>query len=338
MNLETIRSGSVAVLMGGTSAERDISLQSGATVLRGLEAAGFSAFKVDPASKDWMAELGRATFAFNALHGPGGEDGSMQGALQLLGIPYSGSGILGSALAMDKVRSKRVWQGAGLPTAGFVLLDADTNWQQVIDQLGVVFVKPACEGSSIGMSKAADARSLEQAYVTASAYAGAVMAEQFVDGPEFTVAMLGHRVLPSIRLETSNEFYDYAAKYESDETRYHCPSGLSSAEEAAIVELARAAFAALDCAVWGRVDLMRDAQGAFQLLEVNTIPGMTSHSLVPMAAQAVGIGIAELVTQIMQYSLAGATVWPAEATHFAEGTATVADQGSADACHLGGSQ
>lgn len=337
MTLADIKSGSVAVLMGGSSAERAVSLHSGAAVLQGLTEAGFNAFSVDPAHDSWMAEVRESNFVFNALHGPGGEDGSMQGALELLGLPYSGSGILGSALAMDKVRSKRVWQGAALPTAGFVLLTADTDWQRVIDELGTVFVKPACEGSSIGMSKVDDWQALEQAYLTASAFAGAVMAEQFVDGPEYTVAMLGDRVLPSICLETDNEFYDYAAKYESDETRYHCPSGLSDADEAAVAELARAAFDALACSVWGRVDLMRDGAGQFQLLEVNTIPGMTSHSLVPMAAQAAGLAMPELVAQIIEHSLVPGRTADSASSGRSHGNAQQAQNAAiADTQHAGG--
>ncbi len=305
MSGDTVQSGPIAVLLGGTSAEREVSLQSGQTVIDALRAQGLEVRAVDPAAQDWIAQLQGVSFAFIALHGPGGEDGIMQGALQALRIPHTGSRVLGSALAMDKLRSKQLWQGIGLPTGGFVRLNADTDWQAVIDSLGKVFVKPSCEGSSIGMTSANNAASLEQAFNTASKYGGGVIAEQFIDGPEYTVAILGDEVLPSIRLETDNEFYDYDAKYISNDTRYHCPSGLSAAEEAQIGELALWAFRSLGCAVWGRVDIMRDRAGKFYVLEVNTIPGMTSHSLVPMAARAAGIDIATLVGRILEMSRQG---------------------------------
>lgn len=305
MSLATLRSAPLAVLLGGTSAERDVSLQSGLTVIEGLRAAGFEVRPVDPADADWIEQLHGVAFAFIALHGPGGEDGSIQGALQALQIPYTGSRVLGSALAMDKLRSKQLWQGIGLATGSFARLAPDTNWQQVIDSLGKVFVKPTCEGSSIGMTSASSAAELEQAFHAASQYGGGVLAEQFIDGPEYTTAILGDQVLPSIRLETDSEFYDYEAKYISDETRYYCPSGLSAAEESEMGELALWAFKSLGCAVWGRVDLMRDQAGKFHVLEVNTIPGMTSHSLVPMAASAAGMNIAALVSRILELSLDG---------------------------------
>lgn len=295
----------IAVLLGGKSAEREVSLQSGQTVVAALRASGFEVRPVDPADSDWIAQLSGVSFAFNALHGPGGEDGSMQGALQALRIPYSGSRVLGSALAMDKLRSKQLWQGIGLSTGGFARLTPETRWQEVIDSLGKVFVKPTCEGSSIGMTSASDAAALEAAFRNASQYGGGVIAEQFIDGPEYTVAILGEEVLPSIRLETDNEFYDYDAKYISNDTRYHCPSGLTAREESEMGALALQAFLSLGCAVWGRVDIMRDAAGRFYVLEVNTIPGMTSHSLVPMAARAAGIDIPTLVRRIVEISQAG---------------------------------
>ncbi|MCB1841460.1 MAG: D-alanine--D-alanine ligase [Halioglobus sp.] len=293
----------VAVLMGGKSAEREVSLQSGETVLDALQKLGKDVSAVDPAKPNWLDKLRGADFAFIALHGPGGEDGSMQGALQMLGVPYSGSAVLGSALALDKQRCKQLWRGIGVPTADFETLGADTDWQAVIDRLGKVFVKPACEGSSIGMSSASTAAELRDAYALARRYAGEVMAERFIAGPEYTVAILGDSALPSIRMETDREFYDYEAKYLSDETRYHCPSGLSAEEEAALAELSLTAFRALDCAVWGRVDVMRDADGSFYALEVNTVPGMTSHSLVPMAAAAAGYDLPALVQRIISLSL-----------------------------------
>lgn len=303
MSLAAIKSGRVAVLLGGTSAEREVSLQSGATVLAGLARAGFDPYPVDPADAGWLAQVCEADFAFIALHGPGGEDGSLQGALQTLGIPFSGSGVLGSSLALDKVRSKQVWQALQLSTAGFEVLSQDTDWQGVIERLGAVFVKPVCEGSSIGMAFADNAQALRAAYSEAQNYSGGVMAEQFIDGPEYTVGILGDQALPSIRLETDNTFYDYEAKYVSDETRYFCPSDLSAAEESELAALALRAFDALGCAVWGRVDVMRHRDGRFFLLEVNTVPGMTSHSLVPMAAAQAGMPIDALVERIVAQSL-----------------------------------
>ena len=293
----------VAVMCGGNSSEREISLQSGQTVLQGLCAAGVDALPVDPAAPGWVDKLQDVGLVFIALHGPGGEDGSMQGALQTLGLPYTGSGVLGSALAMDKQRSKQLWQGLGVATPGFVSLHAKTDWREVVAQYGTVFVKPAREGSSIGMSRADSEQSLRAAFELASAYPGEVLAEQFVDGPEYTVGVLGGRALPSIRLETSNEFYDYEAKYLSDETGYHCPSGLSEQDEAEIRAVSLRAFHSLGCSVWGRVDVMRDSSGRFQVLEVNTVPGMTSHSLVPMAAAHDGMDIPDLLQSIGGLSL-----------------------------------
>jgi D-alanine-D-alanine ligase len=305
MSWEQATVGPVAVLLGGRSAERDISLLSGATVVAALESLGCDVRPVDPATPGWIAQLEGVSFAFNALHGPGGEDGVIQGALETLQIPYSGSAVLGSALAMDKQRSKQLWQGTGIATAGFAVLTADTDWGAVMARFGKVFVKPACEGSSVGMAPANSAAELEAAWREAAVYGNTVLAEQFIDGPEYTVAVLGQEALPSIRMETDRAFYDYEAKYLSDETRYHCPSGLDAATEAEVAALALAAFRALDCAVWGRVDLMRDRDGRFYVLEVNTIPGMTSHSLVPMAAAAVGLSIAALVRRIVELSWGG---------------------------------
>ena len=303
MNFDALKDSTVAVLLGGVSAEREVSLLSGATVVAALESLGLTVCKVDPAEADWLQQLRGVKFAFNALHGPGGEDGVMQGVLAALNVGYSGSGILGSALAMDKIRAKQLWQGIGIPTGGFVTLTSSTNWQGVIDSFGKVFVKPACEGSSFGMASADNARDLEAAFTLAQTYRGEVLAEQFLAGPEYTVAVLGDRALPSIRLETDNEFYDYDAKYLSDDTRYHCPSDLSAAEEMEICQLALKAFDSLGCSVWGRVDFMRDTDRAFYVLEVNTIPGMTSHSLVPMAATVAGMDIAALVQEIVELSL-----------------------------------
>lgn len=303
MSLKSLEQKRIGVLLGGNSAEREISLQSGQTVLEALQALGFEATAVDPGQADWLARLREVDFAFIALHGPGGEDGSVQGALQTLGIPYTGSGVLGSALAMDKRRSKELWHGIKLATGGFVTLHDNSDWQAVIDRFGKVFVKPACEGSSIGMSCADSAAALQESFVLASKYAGEVLAEQFIDGPEYTVAMLGDAALPAIRLETDNEFYDYEAKYVSEDTRYLLPSGLDAAAEEELAVLAQRAFRSLGCSVWGRVDVMRDKAGRFQVLEVNTVPGMTSHSLVPMAAQAAGMDVPKLVKTIVELSL-----------------------------------
>ena len=305
MSWQQASSGPMAVLLGGRSAERDVSLQTGATIVAALQSLGCEVRAVDPSTAGWVAQLEDVSFAFNALHGPGGEDGVIQGALETLQIPYSGSGVLGSALAMDKQRSKQLWQGVGVSTGGFVVLEAGSDWDAVIARFGKVFVKPACEGSSVGMAPAATAEALAQAWRTASAFGGTVLAEQFIDGPEYTVAVLGDSTLPSIRMETDREFYDYEAKYLSDETRYHCPSGLSAEDEAEASALALAAFRSLGCSVWGRVDLMRDRDGRFYVLEVNTIPGMTSHSLVPMAARAVGMSIEGLVQRIVELSWEG---------------------------------
>lgn len=304
MNLTDLRGGCVTLLQGGRSAEREVSLNSAETVRAALDAAGFRVAVVDPAERGWIDQLAGADFVFNILHGPGGEDGSMQGLLEHLGVPYSGSGVLGSALAMDKLRSKQLWRGQGLPTADFVELHADSDWQDVIDRLGKVFVKPVAEGSSIGMTPAATAAELAAAYGTAARHGQRVLAERFIAGPEYTISVLGERALPVIRLVPAGEFYDYEAKYLSDDTRYFIPCGLTDEEERALGALALRAFRALDCSIWGRIDVMRDAAGRFMLLEANTIPGMTSHSLVPMAARAAGIGIEDLVTQIMGLSLA----------------------------------
>ncbi len=303
MSLAALKGKSVAVMLGGESSEREVSLMSGETVIAALGSGDIPVVSVDPAEPGWRALLDGVGLVFIALHGPGGEDGSMQGALQSLGVPYTGSGVLGSALAMDKKRSKQLWQGIGLPTPGFTTLHAGSDWQDVIDRFGSVFVKPAREGSSIGMSRADSGPALEAAFELASRYAGEVVAEQFVDGPEYTVAVLGGEALPSIRLEPANEFYDYEAKYESQETRYHCPGGLGDEEEAELAALSLRAFDSLGCSVWGRVDVMRDGDGQFHVLEVNTVPGMTSHSLVPMAAAAAGMDVPALVRRIAELSL-----------------------------------
>jgi D-alanine-D-alanine ligase len=293
----------IVVLAGGSSPEREVSLLSGATVLDALRAQGCDARLVDPATADWWQQLAGVDLAFIALHGAGGEDGVMQGALQTLRVPYTGSGVLASALAMDKLRTKQLWQAAGLPVAPCEVLHADGDFDGVIARLGKVFVKPATGGSSIGMAPAATAAELAAAFINARQYDETVLAEQFVAGPEYTVAILGDRALPAIRLETDNVFYDYHAKYLSETTRYLCPAGLSVQDEDALGALCLSAFRALGAAVWGRLDVMRVPGGGFVLLELNTVPGMTSHSLVPMAARQAGLGIEQLVAEIAERSL-----------------------------------
>lgn len=303
--------GRVGVLFGGTSAEREISIKSGTAVVEGLRAAGVDVVAM-PVAEDVVARLleERVDRVFIALHGPGGEDGCVQGVLELLGIPYTGSGVLASALAMDKLRTKQVWQGMRLPTPAFALLEESCDWDAIMASLGQrVIVKPAHEGSSIGMSVASSAQELQAAWQAAQQYDSVVLAEEWIEGDEFTVALLGADVLPPIRLQSANVFYDFEAKYLSNDTRYLCPCGLDSAREAELKALARKAFDSLGCSGWGRVDVMQRRGGAFELLEVNTIPGMTDHSLVPMAALAAGVDFPELVVRILEATLAesGAT-------------------------------
>ncbi len=299
--------GKVAVLMGGLSAEREVSLVSGAAVYEALRARGVDAHGVDVGEGIAQTLLdGGFDRAFIALHGRGGEDGVMQGLLESLGIPYTGSGVLGSALAMDKVRSKQVWLAEGLPTPAFARLAADSDWTQVASDLGLpLAVKPVREGSSLGAARVTRAEDMEPAWRAARAYDEQVMAEAWIAGEEYTVAILDGRALPVIRLQAGGEFYDYAAKYEAEDTGYHCPCGLSPADEAEMQALALRAFEALDGRGWGRVDVMRDAGGRNWLLESNTVPGLTSHSLVPMAARAAGMDFEELVWRILAQTLEG---------------------------------
>jgi D-alanine-D-alanine ligase len=298
--------GRVAVLLGGDSAEREVSLKSGGQVLEGLRRRGVDAHPVDP-SDGGLALLRDDGFdrVFIVLHGRGGEDGVMQGALELLGLPYTGSGVLASALSMDKLRTKQLFLGAGLPTPEFELLDARSDWHGVVQRLGLpLFVKPALEGSSIGISKVTAVDDLEVAWRVAADHDDTVIVERFCSGDEYTVALLGGTALPAIRLETPHDFYDYDAKYLADDTRYLCPCGLPAEAEARLLRLAERAFAAVGGAGWGRVDLMLDGDGQPLLLEVNTVPGMTDHSLVPMAARAAGIEFDELVVRILAATLA----------------------------------
>ncbi len=294
--------GRVAVLYGGTSAEREISLLSGAAVLDALVEQGVDAVGVDagPGVIRVLEDLAPDR-VFVALHGPGGEDGTVQGALGFLGLPYTGSGVLASALAMDKLRTKLLWRGLALPTADFVMLREDTDWQIALDDLGgTAMVKPSHEGSSLGMAVASTPAQLRDAWAGAAKLDRDVIAERWLSGAEYTVAILDGRALPVIKLETERGFYDYEAKYLANDTRYLCPCGLAPERESALQALALEAFNSLGCEGWGRVDVMLDADDRFQLLEVNTIPGMTDHSLVPMAARAAGLSFGDLVMRILE--------------------------------------
>ncbi len=293
--------GKVAVLFGGRSAEREVSLKSGAAVLAALLRSGVDAHPFDPAVQNLQALVDDGfDRVFIALHGRYGEDGTVQGALELLGIPYTGSGVMASALGMDKWRSKLVWQAGGLPIPDYALLDERSDWEGVARQLGLpLFVKPANEGSSVGISKVKAAAELPAAYRAAARYDKLVLAERYVGGGEYTVAILGDQALPVIKIEPANEFYDYEAKYLSNETRYLCPSGLSAEREAEMQDLARQAFALIGGQGWGRVDFLADENGKSYLLEANTSPGMTDHSLVPMAARQAGMSFEQLVLRIL---------------------------------------
>ena len=296
--------GRVAVLMGGVSAEREISLLTGEAVLAALRRRGVDAHRVDPAD-GLDALLARPGFdrAWIALHGRGGEDGLMQGALETLGMPYTGSGVLGSALSMDKLRSKQLFVGRGLATPRWRVMRAAAEVAEVISELGLpLIVKPAGEGSSVGMSKVTTESELPAAYAEAARWAGPVLAEEWVTGGEYSVGVLQGEVLPAVRIETPRAFYDYEAKYFSDDTRYHCPSGLSAQAEGAFAALVRAAFDAVGASGWGRVDFLLPADGVPRFLEVNTIPGMTSHSLVPMGARQAGIDFEELAWRVLETS------------------------------------
>ena len=303
--------GRVAVLMGGTSAEREVSLDSGRNVLEALRARGVDAFEVDgiPALVDAI-RAGKVDRVFNILHGNkgGGEDGVLQGLLEALGVPFTGSRVLGSALSMDKIRTKQVWLAEGLSTPRYVRLAKGADVHAAARELGLpVIVKPSCEGSSVGVSRVLDDGALDEAVALAARYPGEMLMEQMVQGDELTVAVLasgdGYVALPSIRIVPKGEWYDYNAKYVAEDTQYLCP-GLDGADERAIGELALAAFIAAGCHGWGRVDVMRDRDtGQLYLLEVNTAPGMTSHSLVPKAARQVGVSFEELCWRVLETSL-----------------------------------
>ena len=299
--------GKVAVMMGGKSAEREVSLKSGAAVLAALRSSGVDAHSFDPQDKPLEA-LHAEGFqrVFIALHGRGGEDGTLQGALDLLAIPYTGSGVLASALAMDKWRSKLVWQATGLPVPEYVVLDAASDFAVVEARLGLpLFVKPSNEGSSIGISKVKRAGELRAAYELAAGFDSCVIAEQYLSGGEFTVGILAGRALPVIRIVPATEFYDYEAKYLRDDTEYRIPSGLGDEREREMRDLALRAFAVLGGRGWGRMDLMLDAAGRIFCLEANTSPGMTDHSLVPMAAKSAGIPFTQLVVKLLEEASCG---------------------------------
>lgn len=293
--------GKIAVLMGGDSSERTVSLRSGEAVLQALLAAGADAFAIDVQGHA-VNQLLDTEFdiAFIAMHGRGGEDGTIQGVLEWLNKPYTGSGVMASALAMDKWRTKLLWSAAGLPTPKAYILSGNSDWQQIINSLNNnAIVKPAREGSSIGMRRVHHSTELQESYQYASQYDAMVLAEEWVTGAEFTVAVVDGEVLPAIQLKTSHEFYDYEAKYQSDDTQYLLPCGLSVEKEDELKELVLKAFEILGCEGWARMDVMQDEAGAFWLLEANTIPGMTDHSLVPMAAKAAGMDMSALVLRLL---------------------------------------
>ena len=292
--------GKVAVLFGGTSAEREVSLKSGSRVLAALQSQGVDAHAFDPAERK-LDELAGFDRAFIALHGRHGEDGTIQGALELMHIPYTGSGVMASAVGMDKWRTKLLWRSVGLPIPEFVMLDATSDFAAVEAQLGLpLFVKPACEGSSIGVTKVRKAGELHAAYLEAAKHDPLVIAEKGVLGGEYTASILGDEALPIIKIEPATDFYDYEAKYFRDDTAYRCPCGLPEARELEIRAQALEAFRALGCRGWGRVDFLMDEEGNHYFLEVNTAPGMTDHSLVPMAARVAGMEYPVLVRRVLE--------------------------------------
>ena len=308
-SLALLKQEKVAVLYGGNSAERDVSLKSGQAIAKGLEEAGFTVVLIDTKTvplTDLLAK--KIDRVFIALHGRGGEDGCLQGALEYLGIPYTGSNVLGSSLSMDKVRSKQIFKACDIPTAPFTVVNkadfATLSLESILADLGGrVMVKPANEGSSIGMAQAKTIEQLRNALIEAFGFDTQVLLEAWIDGPEYTVTILGDKALPAIHMETPREFYDYEAKYQSTSTQYHCPCGLSERDENEIKALSIKAFNATGAQGWGRVDIMQNQCGEWQVLEVNTVPGMTETSLVPKAAKVFGLNFSELVTQILQLSV-----------------------------------
>ncbi|MCO6519636.1 MAG: D-alanine--D-alanine ligase [Snodgrassella sp.] len=299
--------GKVAVLMGGFSSEREVSLASGAAILTALQSRGIDAQAFDPSERP-LSELVSSGFtrAFNILHGSYGEDGIVQGALEALGIPYTGCGVAASALGMDKFRSRLVWQGVGLPCVPFIVLRDDSDFAAVEKELGLpLFVKPAAEGSSVGVIKIRQTGELAQVYQQLKQYHGEILAERAIEGGEYTCGILGEQVLPSIRIVPATEFYDYEAKYHRDDTKYLCPADLTAPDEQYMRDLTVSAFKALGGRGWGRVDFLRDVDGTIYILEVNTVPGMTAHSLVPKAAREIGLSFEDLCVEILSHATLG---------------------------------
>lgn len=299
--------GKVAVLMGGFSSEREVSLASGAAILTALKSRGVDAHAFDPAERP-LSDLVSEKFkhAFNILHGSFGEDGVVQGALEALGIPYTGCGVAASAIGMDKFRSRLIWQGVGLPCVPFIVLHDDSDFADVEAKLGLpLFVKPAAEGSSVGVMKIRQMGELAKAYQELKQYHGEILAERAIEGGEYTCAILGEEVLPSIRILPATDFYDYEAKYHRDDTVYLCPADLTPPDEQHMRDLTARAFKALGGRGWGRVDFLRDADGTIYILEVNTVPGMTGHSLVPKAAREIGLSFEDLCVEILSHATLG---------------------------------
>ena len=300
--------GKVAVLLGGKSAEREVSLDSGTAVLEALVRSGVNAEAFDPQERS-VTELVNYDRAFVVLHGRGGEDGQIQGALEWLNIPYTGTGVQGSAIGMDKVKTKQVWQGSELPTAPYRIVTKNSNAQEIVSALDLpLIIKPVHEGSSIGMSKVEKVEDFADAIAKATEHDAVVMAEKWITGREFTIVILNGQALPVIRLQPPEDvaFYDYEAKYQRNDVEYGIPCGLSESEEKELQALALRAFQAVGASGWGRIDAMQDEQGKFWLLEVNTVPGMTSHSLVPKAAAAIGYSFDALCVAILEQTLNGA--------------------------------
>lgn len=294
--------GRIVVLMGGNSAERPVSLNSGQAVLDALNAAGAQAFALDTAAPDYLQRLQteQPDLAFIALHGRGGEDGRIQAVLEALNIPYTGCGVAASAIGMNKLLTKQIWQATGLPVADSRVLSDHTEWAETLSELGgKAVLKPVLEGSSLGISIVDTAQDMAAGYALACRFDSQVIAERFIDGPEYTVAIVGDKPLPVIRMQAEDGFYDYAAKYERNDTRYFLPSGLDAAAEKELQNIALTAFRALDGCGWCRIDAMRDRKGHWYLLEINTVPGLTSHSLVPMAAKAAGMDFTALIWQLL---------------------------------------
>ena len=299
--------GKVAVLLGGPSAEREISLMSGNGVLRALHDRDVDAYAFDPAERE-LFDLKREGFqrVFIALHGRYGEDGTVQGALETLKIPYTGSGVMASALSMDKWRTKLIWLASAIPTPRYALIDANSDWSKVAAEVGLpLIVKPAHEGSTIGLTKVNGVNDLPAAYGLAAKYDALVLAEEFIEGQELTASILGDRALPLVRIEAPQGNYDYQNKYFTDDTKYHCPSGVRADTEAAIQDAAFKAFRVLGCSGWARADVMLKSDGRFSFLEMNTSPGMTGHSLVPIAARAVGLAYPDLCVKILEMAALG---------------------------------